>query len=430
MTFRLVRLGALLSIVALVALYAVVRLNTRGRWLPSLPLKIGQWSVTEMPVNEEERNMLGNPKLNGFELANPLQERIFGRIVAVNSFDVFSPPSVFQYYAVTAEKAQPLEGGGKGLLQIYRQFGSDVRIAMLSWAQRPDGSVSLIGVPAGASHDPLARFNLGTQTVFQENRSCLIRLFIMIHPADPSGAQARRNLINAANDLRKALLGGKQPAPSAEGDLRISEGGKDSEYVSDKTATAENVPTNQLLSLKPGSTWDFESVVMQDDGAVKVSEKVIVGGPRVVAGQAGVDVSIFRSGKLWRREVYQQDSKGLRLLAFGDATATLIEISPPLDLVNYPVKEGADVYWKGTLSIRGRKLPTAGYSRVSARENIVSTAGRFAAYRLDSVFTVEGETPTHFPAIRWLAPGIGFVRRGYADDGKPAVAQLKRFTVK
>ncbi|MGC4042215.1 MAG: hypothetical protein QM758_00235 [Armatimonas sp.] len=430
MTPRVLRLALLLSLVAVLTLYATIRLGSRGQWLPPLPVKIGQWEVTEVPVNEEERNMLGNPDINGFDLTNRLQERVFGRIVAVSTQDSFLPPSLFQYYDVTADKTVPIEGGGKGLLQIYRQRGSELRIAMISWTQRPDGAVSLVGVSSSASRGLLGgifgRFALGNQAVFKENRSCLVHLYTIIHPADPAGAQARRNVINAAGAVRLALLDGKPSAPSSEGELSVSEGGKDIDYLTDKSVATGNVPTDNLLSLKPGSTWEFDSVTAQG----KIPEKVIVGGPRVIHGQTGVDVSIFRGGKLWRREVYQQDDKGLRLMAFGDATATLIEINPPLDLVNYPVKEGGDIYWKGTLGIRGRQLPTIGYARVSARENIVSPAGRFVAYRLDSVMTVEGEKPTHFPAIRWMAPGIGFVRRGYADEGKPAVAELKRFTVK
>ncbi len=425
MMTRLLRLGIPLCLIALIALIATARLATRGSWVPPLPTVIGEWTVTEVPVSEEERSMLGSPRLTGFELTNPLQERIFGRIVATSSFDAFLPPLLFRFYEVTGEKALTLEGGGKALGQVNRQMGSELRVSMIAWVQRPDTSTSLLGVPSGSTRSPLGRFLLGSEAAFQENRSCLIRLFTIVHPADPSGAQARRNLLSAANAVRKALADGKPLAGAHGAEAAFSEGGKDIAYLADK-GTPAGSDSAELLPLKTGNNWEFDATT---EGG-RVPEQVIVRGPEVVGGVSGIALDILRGGKLWRREVYQHDGKALRLLAFGDATSTRIVLSPPMALVALPVTEGGEVHWKGNLILKGQKLPTIGYSRVSARENIVAGAGRFAAYRVDSVLTIDGAKPTHFPAIRWLAPGIGFVRRGYADGGKPAVAELKRFTVK
>ena len=80
--------------------------------------------------------------------------------------------------------------------------------------------------------------------------------------------------------------------------------------------------------------------------------------------------------------------------------------------------------------MKNSRYRAVGFSRVSNREDLSTTAGRFVTYRIDTVLSIlNAGKPTHFPTIRWLAPGIGFVKRGYADEGNPALAELKRFSV-
>ena len=58
----------------------------------------------------------------------------------------------------------------------------------------------------------------------------------------------------------------------------------------------------------------------------------------------------------------------------------------------------------------------------------VTRLGRLQAYRLDSVLTMSRpEGPLHFPNVRWLTSGIGFIRRGYADDGSPVLSEMERY---
>jgi hypothetical protein len=408
------------------ALLASARLATRGRWRPQLPARIDAWQITEIPLSTEERSVIADASATGFELTNPLQERIFGRIVATASFDAFQLPQYFQYYELTAEKVLSLEGGGRALGQVFRQRGGQLRLAVLAWTQRPDGTTSLQGVPYGAARNPLSRLTLGASSAFGENRSCLVRLQTVVHPADPGGAQARRNLLSAASALRKELPGGAKAAITAL-EPSVGGGGKDIDYLTDKSSSEGAVTDGTLLPLKTGASWEFDA----QGPSGKILERVVVGGPVTIGGVTGKRIDIFRNNKLWRREVYQEDKKALKLLAFGDGKGQLLELKPDFALTTYPAREGSEVHWKGTITIQGRTLPATGYSRISARENIVSAAGRFAAYRFDSVLTINvGEKPTHFPGIRWLAPGIGFVRRGYADEGKPAIAELKRFIAK
>ena len=428
---RTLSLSLSLSVVALLALFVTERLASRGQWLPPLPASIGSWELTEVPLSEADLGALGNPRAIGFELLNPLQERIYGRVVAASNFDAFQLPLLFQYYDITAERSQPvLDSGGKALAQIYRQRGSELRILMLSWVQKPDGDTSLLGLPSGEARGLGGRMLLGAEGAFHENRSCVVRLYTILHPADPEGAQGRRNLVAAARALHLGLLPpGKKAARSASliPEPQIADGGKDASYLADASAGSDDSPATNLLPLAPGNNWDFDV----EAGSLHGAERVVLGGPVTVGKLTGVACDIQRGGKVWRREIYRQDASGIQLLAFGDASPNRIDISPPITLLRYPLKKGEELRWQGTINVRGHALPATGFSRISAREKIVSPAGRFIAYRLDTVMTIQsGSKPTHFPSIRWLASNIGFVRRGYADGGKPAIAQLKRFSVK
>lgn len=432
MTARALRLVLTLGVLTLLLAFATTRLASRGEWLPPLPSRIGDWSVTEVPLSEEDLGILGKPPAQGFELLNPLQERVYGRVVATRTYDAFQLPSILQrYYGLTAERTLPLPGTSeKVLVQIYRQMGSQLRIEMVSWVQVPDGSISLLGLSSGGGRSVFGRVVQGADGVFHENRSCVVRLYTILHPADPKGAQGRRNLIDAAVHLREGLLkpGQKSAKALALLEPQIGESGKDMEYLTTAGPASESLEASvALLPLKQGNTWTFN---VQSE-AKPFAEQVVVTGPVTVLGRAGMHCNILRGGRIWRKEIYRETSQGADLLAFGDASSNRIELNPPMPLLRYPLKEGAEVRWEGILSIRGKRLQATGYSRVSARENVVVPAGRFVSYRIDTVLTIpSGAKATHFPSIRWLASGIGFVKRGYADTGKPAVAELARFSVK
>ena len=437
MSSRSLRFCASAGFLVGLTVFASARLASRGGWLPPLPARIGDWDVTEVPLSEEDTGILGKPSAVGFELINPLQERIYGRVIATKTYDAFQLPSILQrFYSLTAEKTIPLEGTSeKVLAQVFRQQGSELRIVMLSWMQRPDGSTSLLGLANGAGKSVMGRAIQGADGVFRENRSCVVRLFTILHPADPDGAQGRRNLLDAARNIRHGLLPvGKTPASSSSPlETQIAEGGKDMKFLA-AAPKSDGVapPLSAMLPLKAGNSWDFTiSAAAKEGKEIRVKESVTVVGPVVIHGRQGMLLSISRGGRLWRQEVYRETPDTIELLAFGDSSTTRIELNPPLPLLHHPLKEGAETRWKGTLVLRGKTLPATGYSRISARESVVVPAGRFISFRTDTVLTVSATAkPTHFPSIRWLASGIGFVKRGYADSGLPAVAELQRFAVK
>lgn len=205
----------------------------------------------------------------------------------------------------------------------------------------------------------------------------------------------------------------------------IPETGKDAAILADPATPAQPVPHAQLLPLKPGNRW-FMTTRSEDTA---VAEVYVVGSTLSIRGVSGIVVDALRNNKPWRREVYRQSPEGLLLLAFGDAGKPLMPLTPPMPLTRATVVEGDTVAWTGTIRIDNRDVPSRGFSRVSLRENIQSTrAGINDAFRIDTIVTLQSATgtPTHFPTIRWLCPGIGFVRRAFVDTGKAAQGELDK----
>lgn len=206
------------------------------------------------------------------------------------------------------------------------------------------------------------------------------------------------------------------------------EGGEDRDFLKDPPKREEApIATAALLPLTPGNYWDMN---VANEVAV-FRERVMAKGPLLVGKEQGILVEIQRNGKVWRQEVYQNTAQGIRLLAFGERQTQLLVLNPPFPITPPLAHEGEGASWKGTLSLGKNTFPATGYSRVTLKDTIQTRSmGRFQAYRVDSVVTIRRkEGPLHFPQVRWLYPGIGFIRRSYADAGQPANAELERYHV-
>jgi hypothetical protein len=206
----------------------------------------------------------------------------------------------------------------------------------------------------------------------------------------------------------------------------VSSGGEEMQYLQDIEDAKETL-SRPLLPLSVGTYWEMNAV----SEAKKTRDKVTVVGPVTIRGKQGVLVKIMRGDQLWRQEVYQNNQEGIFLLAFGEKKVELLELDPPMKFLNSRFKNGDELSWKGRIYFLNKSYPASGYCRASSLETIQTKMGRFQAQRLDSVITMErpGEIPLHFPAIRWLSQEIGFIRRSYADGGKPAIQELDRYMV-
>lgn len=208
----------------------------------------------------------------------------------------------------------------------------------------------------------------------------------------------------------------------------IAPGGPDVSYLNTplEAETPATEKSASFLPLATGNSWDMTA----SSQGKQNRDRVVVTGPVTTEGVTGIQVETQRGGKRWRREVYQADNKTVRLAAMQDETSALMRLSPPIPLFEYPVREGGTTSWKGTFTLGKDTFPAQAYSRVSTREDVTTSAGRFKTARIDTVVIVlrpNGEI--RFPMVRWLAPSVGFVRRGYAENKEPAFSEVTRFNV-
>ena len=185
---------------------------------------------------------------------------------------------------------------------------------------------------------------------------------------------------------------------------------------------------NPLLPLQTGNYWQMQT----QHGNVLGKETVVVTGPAKNAyGQTGFGVETQRNNKRFRYEIYQQTPKGLYLLAAQDETSALMSYNPPLPIAAYPSAEGKTLLWRGTVKVGAQTAPATAISRFSTQESTKTRAGAFHVFRMDTMISM---TPNgqdiRFPAVRWMAPGIGFVRRGYAEKSGSAFAEVTKFNVR
>jgi hypothetical protein len=207
-------------------------------------------------------------------------------------------------------------------------------------------------------------------------------------------------------------------------------GGPDMKFLTTPLEGEDTKGVSQsLLPLTKGNSWQMTSYVPQDN--LKNSDKITMVGPITIDGFAGTEVTIQRDGKKWRREAYRLVNNELQLIAAQDENSDLMRYNPPIPLLKYPVHEGDSVGWSGSFRLGKTELPAQALSRISGTEKIKTPAGVFTTYRVDTVLVVtQGENEIRFPVVRWLSPGVGFVRRGYADKGRPAYSEVTRFDVR
>ena len=183
---------------------------------------------------------------------------------------------------------------------------------------------------------------------------------------------------------------------------------------------------DNLLPLKKGNVWQMRS----SSQGRRSDDAITVIGPTQVGGLPTTEVEVRRFGAKWRREFYTDNASGLYLAAMQDETSPVMPLKPPLALINYPAHEGSTVDWSGTITLSGVEYPATAYSRVSAQEPVTTAAGKFKTVRIDTVIVMNSNgREIRFPSVRWMAPSVGFVRRGFADRGLPAFSEMVEFNV-
>ena len=207
--------------------------------------------------------------------------------------------------------------------------------------------------------------------------------------------------------------------------------GPESIYLTDAASQAPKdtlSPNSPLIPLQTGNFWQMKTA----RGDIYGKETMIVTGQTQNGwGQSGVGVEVQRNNKRFRYEIYRQDKKGLYLLAAKDETSDMMSYDPPIPLAPYPSKEGATLLWRGKVKIGKFVLPSAAISRFSTQETTKTDVGMIHVFRIDTMVSInQNGRDVRFPSVRWLAPGIGFVRRGYAENNETAMSEVTKFNVR
>lgn len=221
-----------------------------------------------------------------------------------------------------------------------------------------------------------------------------------------------------------ALLSLSLPLTGCRGTAFI-EGGPEISYLTSKPPMMTTVKASSasLMPLGVGSRWEMRFL------GSSAQRQTVIDARIVRSDQNGSLMEIRKDGQIWRREVYRNTASGLYLAAMGEDDKPMMRLSPPVAVLLYPAKEGDSHSDYSSFQYAGAAYSATSYSRVSALEKVPYGGGTSMAYRIDTLVQMNpGEGIVRFPTIRWLVPGIGFVRRSFVDQGQPVFAELQRFT--
>jgi len=186
-----------------------------------------------------------------------------------------------------------------------------------------------------------------------------------------------------------------------------------------------------LFPTAAGRRWEM-MVRAQAGGTGRIqamSETTTATGPATIASVAGKALLIQQKGAPSRSELFSVTDKGLSQIAAGGAQKMVM--SPPMPLFAAPITAGASLSWEGEIRFMGAKAPGTGFSRVSGKDLVQTPAGKFEAWRIDSILTtlVQGRQVS-FPITRWMAPGVGVVKQRYILGNAIVVKELTSYTKK
>ena len=185
---------------------------------------------------------------------------------------------------------------------------------------------------------------------------------------------------------------------------------------------------DNLLPLVKGDTWNMRSVC---DGKASNDTLTVVGETVLDGGRKSTEIDINREGSPWRKEFYVSTPAGVFLDAMKDETSPLMTMDSSVPLIRFPLHEGDEYSWRGTILLSGKRVPATAYSRLSQFQVLTLHGGRFKSCRIDTIISLvlQGRD-VRFPSVRWFAPQVGFVQRSFADKGRAAASELMSFNVK
>jgi len=227
-----------------------------------------------------------------------------------------------------------------------------------------------------------------------------------------------------------------------------ADGGPDMAYIRtpDTSRDAEpavnsGTPLELLFPVGSSRRWDMAvTVVTQKQNDLgeteqkvvqRMTEQIRIGAPKAIGKvKDAIRLEMRKNGSSipYREEAYQVDRYGIKLVAAGGNDKMVM--SPPMPLLNMKEPQCQEFKWTGTILFQGAEAPARAYTRIGPQEKVVTPAGTFDAYRVDTSLTtiIEGRSVT-FPASRWFAPGFGIVKQRFRVGNAQVIKELTAFKV-
>ena len=215
-----------------------------------------------------------------------------------------------------------------------------------------------------------------------------------------------------------------------------AKGGPESQFLTSQAkmlAAGDFLSSSSLLPLSQGATWHMlyhplPHTPRQSIKDTSIDIRVASVNANIPGVGKGALLEVRRDGNLWRREVYQVTPTDLSLLAVAEENRPYMVYTPAIPLLHYPAQEGWSRAWNGRFSYKGHTFPANALSRITTTDSIYRPDGTTTeAYRVDTLIIAHiGADEVNFPTIRWLAPGTGFIQRGFIEHGRLCIAALSR----
>ena len=173
--------------------------------------------------------------------------------------------------------------------------------------------------------------------------------------------------------------------------------------------------------MKVGSTW---KISMKAGGQTLVQDITVTDNKN---GVASLDYQM--NGRTVQTEKYKISSKSISRLAAGaGGTSTL---SPPVPIIQFPMKPGMRWKWKGTINVNGEISQASAVLSASKPVSLKTAAGTFNATKVHMTLTVaqKGSTMT-IPNDYWFAPKVGLVKQEMTIMGNKVGGELVSYKMK
>jgi len=177
-----------------------------------------------------------------------------------------------------------------------------------------------------------------------------------------------------------------------------------------KTQTSDKTP--DYYPLKVGTKWEYQLDVGKGQKFTVVYQIAKV---ENVNGKPQAVMEQLVNGEVQATEHVGVEPGGVFKYRFKE-----VEVSPPVCLLKYPVKEGLS--WETETKIGGKQLTVSG--REGGTEEIQVPAGKYRAISAKIDTAVDGQKVS---TTYWFAPDVGIVKQSMGIPGLTFSMELLKF---